>query len=127
MALWQGRSKRKPTGGRLTLSRKKRRFEIGKEPVFTFVGSEKRQVSRVRGANVKVRLLKAQFANVVDPATNMAQKVKIITVKESPSNPNYVQRNIVTKGAVIQTDLGLAKVTSRPGQDGAINAILIKE
>ena len=70
MAIWQGRSKKKPTGGRLTLSRKKRRFEIGKEPVFTFVGSEKRQVSRVRGANVKVRLLKAQFANVVDPATN---------------------------------------------------------
>jgi small subunit ribosomal protein S8e len=127
MALWQGRSKRKPTGGRLTLSRKKRRFEIGKEPVFTFVGTEKRQVSRVRGANVKVRMLKAQFANVVDPANNKAQKAKIITVKESPSNPNYVQRNIITKGAVIQTELGLAKVTSRPGQDGAINAILMKE
>jgi len=127
MALWQGTSKRKPTGGRLTLSRKKRRFEIGKEPVFTFVGNEKRQVSRVRGANVKVRLLKAQFANVIDPATNQAQKAKIITVKESPSNPNYVQRNIITKGAVIQTELGLAKVTSRPGQDGAINAILMKD
>ena len=127
MALWQGRSKRKPTGGRLTLSRKKRRFEIGKEPVFTFVGNEKRQVSRVRGANVKVRLLKAQFANVVDPATNKTQKVKIIKVNESLSNPNYVQRNIITKGAVIQTELGLAKVTSRPGQDGAIHAILVKE
>lgn len=127
MALWQGRSKRKPTGGRLTLSRKKRRYEIGKEPVHTFVGIEKRQVSRVRGANVKVRLLKAQFANVVDPANNKAQRAKIITVKESPSNPNYVQRNIVTKGAVIQTELGLARVTSRPGQDGLINAILMKE
>ncbi|NLX47868.1 MAG: 30S ribosomal protein S8e [Euryarchaeota archaeon] len=126
MALWQGRSKRKPTGGRLTLSRKKRRYEIGKEPVFTFVGSEKRQVSRVRGANVKVRLLKAEFANVVDPDTNKTQKVKIINVTESLSNPNYVQRNIVTKGAVIQTELGPAKVTSRPGQDGSINATLMK-
>ncbi|HOE53478.1 MAG TPA: 30S ribosomal protein S8e [Methanomassiliicoccales archaeon] len=127
MAIWQGRSKRKPTGGRLTLSRKKRRYEIGKEPVFTLVGSEKRSVSRVRGANTKVRLLKAQFANVVDPATNKTQKAKIITVKESPANPNYVQRNIITKGAVIQTELGPAKVTSRPGQDGSINAILVKE
>ena len=126
MALWQGRSKRKPTGGRLTLSRKKRRYEIGKEPVFTFVGSEKRQVSRVRGANVKVRLLKAEFANVVDPDTNKTQKDKIINVTESLSNPNYVQRNIVTKGAVIQTELGPAKVTSRPGQDGSINATLMK-
>jgi small subunit ribosomal protein S8e len=111
----------------LTLSRKKRRYEIGKEPVFTLVGSEKRSVSRVRGANTKVRLLKAQFANVVDPATNKTQKAKIITVKESPANPNYVQRNIITKGAVIQTELGPAKVTSRPGQDGSINAILVKE
>ena len=127
MAIWQGRSKRKPTGGRLTLSRKKRRYEIGKEPVFTLVGSEKRSVSRVRGANTKVRLLKAQFANVVDPATNKTQKAKIITVKESPANPNYVPRNIITKGAVIQTELGPAKVTSRPGQDGSINAILVKE
>jgi len=110
----------------LTLSRKKRRYEIGKEPVFTFVGSEKRQVSRVRGANVKVRLLKAEFANVVDPDTNKTQKVKIINVTESLSNPNYVQRNIVTKGAVIQTELGPAKVTSRPGQDGSINATLMK-
>jgi len=127
MAIWQGRSKRKPTGWRLTLYRKKRRYEIGKEPVFTLVGSEKRSVSRVRGANTKVRLLKAQFANVADPATNKTQKVKIITVKESPANPNYVQRNIITKGAVIQTELGPAKVTSRPGQDGSINAILVKE
>jgi small subunit ribosomal protein S8e len=110
----------------LTLSRKKRRFEIGKEPVFTFVGSEKRQVSRVRGANVKVRLLKARYANVVDTATNKTQKVKIIKVNESLSNPNYVQRNIITKGAVIQTELGPAMVTSRPGQDGSINAILVK-
>ncbi|HUT27168.1 MAG TPA: 30S ribosomal protein S8e [Methanomassiliicoccales archaeon] len=127
MALWQGKSKRKPTGGRLTLSRKKRRFEIGKEPVSTFVGIEKRQVSRVRGGNVKVRMLKAQFANVMDTATNKAQKAKIITVKENSANPNYVQRNIITKGAVIQTELGPALVTSRPGQDGAISAILVKE
>ncbi len=45
---------------------------------------------------------------------------------ENPANPNYVQRNIITKGAIIKTSAGNAKVTSRPGQDGTINAVLVK-
>jgi small subunit ribosomal protein S8e len=48
-------------------------------------------------------------------------------VKKNAANPNYVQRNIINKGAVIQTEMGLAKVTSRPGQDGIVNAVLVKE
>ena len=38
---------------------------------------------------------------------------------------NYVRQNIITKGAVIMTDAGKARVTSRPGQSGSINAVLI--
>src|SRR5512145_3348465 len=109
MALWQGKSHRKPSGGRLRLGRKKRRFEIGSEPSFTLIGEERLQVLRTRGGNTKVRMLKARFANVVDPATNKTSRVKIVTVKKNSANPNYVQRNIVNKGAIIQTEAGLAK------------------
>ena len=35
------------------------------------------------------------------------------------------RRHILTKGAVIETELGKARITSRPGQDGQLNAILI--
>ncbi|MCI4362340.1 MAG: 30S ribosomal protein S8e, partial [Thermoplasmata archaeon] len=42
-------------------------------------------------------------------------------------NPNYVQRNIVTKGAILETELGLVRVRSRPGQDGVVNAVRIGE
>jgi small subunit ribosomal protein S8e len=31
---------------------------------------------------------------------------------------------VITKGAEIETNLGLARVTSRPGGDGVINAVL---
>ena len=31
----------------------------------------------------------------------------------------------MTKGAEIETTLGVAKITSRPGSDGVINAVLI--
>ena len=53
-------------------------------------------------------------------------KSKIVTVKENSSNPHFVTRNIITRGAVILTDAGLAKVQSRPGQDGVVNAVLLE-
>ncbi|MFP4171176.1 MAG: 30S ribosomal protein S8e [Methanomassiliicoccales archaeon] len=126
MALWQGKPKRKRTGGRRRPQRKKRRFEIGREKQFAFLGSERRKLYRTKGGNAKVRMLGAEFANVVNPETNTCERVKIVTVTENPADPNYVQRNIINKGAKIQTEAGMAKVTSRPGQDGAVNAVLIE-
>jgi len=127
MALWQGKSKRKPTGGRLIMNRKKRRFEIGREPLYTNLGEENLKQYRSMGGGHKVKMLSASYANVADPKTKVIKRVKIVTVKANPANANYVQRNILNKGAVIQTELGQARITSRPGQDGAINAVLIAE
>jgi small subunit ribosomal protein S8e len=127
MGLWQGKSKRKMSGGRLRHARKKRKFEIGAEAQVTIIGEERKKFARTRAGNQKVRILSTNKANVVIPAKNEVKTTKVISVLENPSNPHYVQRNIITKGAIIQTELGRAKVTSRPGQDGIINAILISE
>ncbi len=127
MALWQGKSKRKPTGGRLVNNRKKRRYEIGREPLLTNLGEESLRKYRTMGGNSKVKMLSAAYANVVDPKTNQVKRVRIVTVTVNPANPNYVQRNIMNRGATIQTDLGAARITSRPGQDGTINAVLLTE
>jgi len=126
MALWQGKSRRKITGGRRVYSRNKRKFEIGREQQFATIGVEKRKLYRVKGANRKVRILRAQYVNVVDPKTHKTSKVTIKTVKENPANLNYVQRNIITKGATVDTDIGRARITSRPGQAGVLNAVLIQ-
>ena len=67
------------------------------------------------------------MANIADSKTNKFTKAKIETVLESPANRHFTRRNILVKGTIIQTDKGKARVTSRPGQDGVINAILIKE
>lgn len=125
MALWQGKSRRKPTGGRLVRAQGKRKFEIGSEKQFTRLGAQSLKHYRGRGGNKKVRMLAAEFANVVDKKTNKIQKAKILDVKTNPADPNYVQRNLINKGATISTELGDAIVTSRPGQDGAVNAVLI--
>jgi len=124
MAIWQGGSQRKPSGGRRTMAHKKRKFEIGREPVLTTIGDNKRKYVRVRAGAIRVRMLKAGTANVTDPKTGKTTPAKITTVTGNPANINYVRRNIITKGAIVQTSAGKARVTSRPGQHGAINAVL---
>jgi small subunit ribosomal protein S8e len=123
MGIWQGRSRRKRTGGRLRPIRKKRRFEIARELQQAMIGLGSVKKYRVRGANRKLRVLTSQTINVYDPASKKMQPAKVITVRENPANPNYVQRNIITKGAILETDLGLVRVRSRPGQDGVLNGV----
>ncbi len=127
MAIWQGRSLKKSSGGRIILARKKRKYELGREPAFTKVGEdrEKKKIIRTYGGNRKVRLVEALYANVFE--NGKGRKVKVLNVVENPANRQYVRRNIVTKGAIIETEAGKAIVTSRPGQDGVVNAVLIKE
>ena len=72
-----------------------------------------------------MRLLRCEFANATDLKSGITKETKIITVKENPANPFFARRNITTKGAVIETELGDAVVTNRPGQDGIVNAKLI--
>ncbi|GAB6102672.1 30S ribosomal protein S8e [Thermococcus atlanticus] len=127
MSIWQGRSLKKPSGGRIIFARKKRKRELGREPAFTRVAeeNEKKKFIRTYGGNRKVRLVEALYANVFE--NGKGRKVKILNVIENPANRQYVRRNIITKGAIIETEAGRAIVTSRPGQHGVVNAVLIKE
>jgi small subunit ribosomal protein S8e len=127
MALWHLRSKRKHSGGRLQRLRKKRRGDRGNLPTETRIG--KRQVAkhRVEGGSVKLRLKSVELINVADPKTGKVKRVKVLSVKENRANPHYIRRNIVTRGAVVETEAGLARVTSRPGQQGIANAVLVPE
>ena len=122
---WQGRSVRKPSGGRYHTSRGKMRSEIGRAPAETHIGEERKKVVRSYGGNLKVRALRLDYATVADPAKGTTQKVKIETVEANSANPNYVRRNLLTKGAIIKTDMGRARIVSRPSQDGVVNAVLL--
>jgi len=62
---------------------------------------------------------------VTDTKTGKTEKVEISRVVRNPANIDYNRRGVITKGAVIETSMGLARVTSRPGQHGVLNAILI--
>lgn len=125
MALWQGRSNRKITGGRYRPNRKKLKREISRELQFSSIGERRVKASRTRGNHRKYSLLSDHYANVMDPETHTAQRARIITVVKNPADPNYVRRNLLTKGAIVETDAGYARITSRPGQVGILNAVLV--
>lgn len=125
VVIHKGRLKRKESGGRYKSARAKRNFEKGSTPTKTHIGRHKIKTVRTRGGNIKSRALSVDIVNLFDPKTKKFEKVKVKTVVETPANRHYVRRNIFTKGAVIETEKGKAKVTSRPGQNGSVNAVLI--
>ena len=124
MAICQGKSTRSPSGARRVANRGKRKCELGRESAETKLGDKNLRKIRTRGGNEKLRLAGDNKINVI--ADGKAQTVEIYGVVENKANPNYVRRNIITKGAVVETEIGKAKVTSRPGQDGVINGVLIE-
>ena len=125
MAISQGKSTRSPSGARNVANRGKRKSELGRDPAETRVDEKRLRKIRTRGGNEKLRLAAANKINLTDAKSGKTQVTDILGVIENDANPNYVRRNIITKGAVVETPEGNAKVTSRPGQDGVVNGILI--
>ncbi|MBI5680646.1 MAG: 30S ribosomal protein S8e [Methanobacterium sp.] len=126
MAIWQGKSLRKPSGGRGKLNKNKRKAELGKGAAETKIGDRKVKKVRTKGGNEKIRLTNDNKINVVDPKTKKVEVAEILNVVENSANTHFVRRNIITKGAVVETSAGTVKVTSRPGQHGIINGILVE-
>ncbi len=118
--------KRKVTGGKRTPHRGRRKFERDGYPTETELGPLVVVKKRIRGGGVKVSLKQSDFVNVTDPETHETKKVRILKVIDNPANRDYRRRGVITKGAIIRTELGNARVTSRPSQDGVVNAVLIK-
>jgi len=119
----QGRSLRKRTGGRRRPKRDRRKHELGNQPTETTVGDQKLKAVDARGTQTKVRAIASDTATVATDDGTVA--AEILDVVENPADPNYARRNIITRGAVIETGEGNARVTSRPGQDGQVNAVLL--
>lgn len=125
MSTSQKRSQRKLSGGKYRKLVKKI-SQLAGLPALTKIGERRIKIKRGIGGNKRNVLLQNNTMNVLDPKTKKYQKTEISTVVENPANRHFVRRNIITKGCVVETKLGKARVTSRPGQEGTINGILLK-
>jgi len=125
MARSQARSKRKYTGKKYMYFRKKRKRELERPTINTVIGIEKKKKQRVMGGNAKLKLFATPFINLSDPTTNKTKKVKILKFESNLASKDLNRRHILTKGAIVETELGKARITSRPGQHGVLNGVLI--
>ena len=119
--------KRKHTGGLIKHTRSRRSDEKDSFSVDTLLGDHSIRVKNSRGGNIKVSLVSDNSVNVIDKSNNSIKKVAITRVLKNPSNRDYERRRVITRGAILDTELGKVRVLSRPGQSGIINGILIRE
>lgn len=114
----------KGTGGKRGRASDKKLRYIGGVFTATKVGpADIRHLKSKRGNTTKVKLKVAHFANVL--TKEGMKKVVIRTVLETPDNRHHARQNIITKGAILDTEAGKVKVTNRVGQDGVVNAKLL--
>ena len=115
----------KLSAGRKHPHRKKRLYDRASRPTLTKMGSSKIRLDRVRGGDAKLRVIRAEVANVYDSKSKSFKKAAIKNIAENPANRHYARANIMGKGSIIETEFGKARITNRPGQEGIVNAVLI--
>ncbi len=125
MSKRQTRSRRKTTGGRYRDSRKPRKSEQGGEFSATTPGDADVRTKDARGNREKQVVKRTPTVNL--SVDGEAVEATVENVVENPANPDFVRRDILTKGSVVETDQGRARVTSRPGQDGTVNAVPVDD
>jgi len=116
----------KITGGRRVPLRIRRKYETDRYPNEPINGAQVTVTRRIRGNNKKTALKSIDFVNLATGDAKV-KKSKILKVLDNATNNDYKRRGIITKGAILETSEGKCRVVSKPGQNGIVNAILLKE
>ena len=115
---------RKKTGGKYKKARKKKHYEKTGQKNLIKLGEGKRKTKKVRGGLRKISMLNAKFISVL--GKGKGKKVEIKNVLETPSNRFLARQQVITKGSIVETELGRVRVTNRPSQQGIINGVLVE-
>jgi len=99
------RHKRNATGAKRAQFRKKRKFELGRQPANTNMGVVKRiHTVRVRGGNIKFRAMRLESGNFAWGSETVTRKTRLISVVYNASNNELVRTNTLVKNAIVQVD-----------------------
>ncbi|MCK4997742.1 30S ribosomal protein S8e [Candidatus Pacearchaeota archaeon] len=115
---------RKASGGRYKKVKKRKLTGRQGQARIVKIGDTKTKLLSGRGNTTKLVSFLNNIANVM--IKGKAKESKITNVLETPSNTFLARQNILVKGAIIETELGKAKITNRPSQEGNIQAILVE-
>jgi len=118
---------RKITGGKYKMYSKKKKYDLPGINRKVKLGKTKQKTIRGMGGNKRSVLLSEEYANVLNPETKKSKKSKIINVIETPADKFLARQNILVKSAIIETELGKAKITNRPSQEAMVQCVLLKQ
>ncbi|TMX00964.1 small ribosomal subunit protein eS8 [Solanum lycopersicum] len=98
--------KRRATGGKQKTWRKKRKYELGRQPANTKLVPNAKTVRRirVRGGNVKWRALRLDTGNFSWGSEAVTRKTRLLDVVYNASNNELVRTQTLVKSAIIQVD-----------------------
>ena len=116
---------KKISGGKYKKQRKKKLYELPGQRRIVKLGEESKKTKKGMGGLKKTVLLKSDSINIF--SGKKSQKVKIKNVLETPSNRFLARQNVLTKGTIVETEIGRARITNRPSQEGVVNGILVKQ
>lgn len=125
MARSQRRAFRKETGKRYKQDRGKRKSELARPASLTRIGEKVVRPTRVKGSNIKFRAIQTNAVTIMEGKKKVA--AKIASISKNPANRHFVRMGVITKGAILDTDKGKIRVTNRPGQEGHVQGVLVKE
>lgn len=98
------RHKRSHTGAKRAQYRKKRKFELGRQPANTKLGQKRIHTVRTRGGNTKFRALRLDSGSFSWGSEAISRKTRIIDVVYNASNNELVRTKTLVKSAVVQVD-----------------------
>merc|ERR1711981_1141661 len=84
------RHKRRSTGGRMPVHKKKRKFEMGRQPAMTKLGAKRTRVVRGRGGNNKFRALRLDSGNFSWGSETVTRKTRVLGVVYNATNNELV-------------------------------------
>jgi len=96
--------KRRATGGKRKIHRKKRKFELGRPPADTKIGAHRVHPVRCRGGRIKYRALRLDTGNFSWPSESVTRKTRVLGVVYNASNNELVRTNTLVKSAIVQID-----------------------
>jgi small subunit ribosomal protein S8e len=98
------RHKRRATGGRMPVHKKKRQYEHGRPMTMTKLGAKRVRPLRCRGGNYKHKALRLDNGNYSWGSESVTRKTRIIDVVYNATNNELVRTKTLVKNAIVQVD-----------------------
>ena len=98
------RHKRRATGGRMPIHKKKRKFEMGRVPTLTKLGAKKITLVRGRGGNLKHRAWRLDHGNFSWGSEHVTRKTRVIDTVYNATNNELVRTKTLVKNSIVYVD-----------------------